>query len=188
VVRKPLRSQKPPHHDKVVRGFFFAIYRKPEKFLFQKISWGKKQFNLWRCVMMENIKLDNGRYLNRMYGKYQPNITFLSDTPIENIPSNGEMPDGADWDKAMDGTVIGIAEGTFFKSKKGTDCFDLDGRNHVLITVDWGGSFRSSRGDCEFLPENMVYNRKASSNGGGNGYTFIVVPVGYKFVAKADEI
>jgi len=34
---------------------------------------------------MENIKLNNGQYLNRLYGKYEPNLTIISNNELKGL-------------------------------------------------------------------------------------------------------
>ena len=52
----------------------------------------------------------------------------------------------------------------------------------ILIRVDWGGAFNGSRGtyteDAKKI-EGVKYFRRAASNGGGSGYDYWVVPVGF---------
>ena len=50
------------------------------------------------------------------------------------------------------------------------------------MRIDWGGAFNRTRGldkdTVNSIPE-ILYYHKASSNGGGTGYDYLVVPVGF---------
>ena len=131
------------------------------------------------------IKLDDGRRLYNDYGKYRPNLTYvLTEIPMRtNRPRN--LPDCQDisclpWtdcharDFNFDGRVMRKLSGDFWISQKGTACFapKADGR-HILLREDWGN--KRDRGDMQKMI-GMVYFRRASSNGGGVGTTYAVVP------------
>lgn len=126
------------------------------------------------------ITLDNGKFLIKKHGKYMPNLSFISDIPY------------LDW-QSIDATALNLANGKFdclrgdyFVSKKGTKCFAVkDNGKHLLLRDDWGGAFNSSRGHN--LTEGL-YLRRASSNGGGSGYDYAVVPYGWRHKVSVDDI
>ena len=128
------------------------------------------------------IKLDSGEYLYNDCGKYRSNLTFVGN-PKSWKPTRGKY---ADYNVSPDGDITVLC-GDFFKSRKGTNCFrpKEDGM-HLLIIVDWGGAFNRTRGYCDF-PTN-IYHRRASSNGGGSGVSYWVIPVGWSKKLNIDEI
>lgn len=140
----------------------------------------------------ESYETETG-YLVNKFGKYKPNITFVL-PKIFDLGKDGEIIDPLDYteDKAMtddmnvdfDGDA-GFIFGDFWRSKKGGACFKPKNpmkAEHLLIRVCWGGCFNSHRG----LSRNEVeacrplYYRSACSSGGGVGYDYIVLPVGFK--------
>jgi hypothetical protein len=130
------------------------------------------------------IKLDNGNYLFNDYGKYSSGLSFIlpsEDTEIFKSVETEQynLPDGD----------LSEVKGRFFTSKKGTKCFDVkeDGPD-VLIRDSWGGSFNKYRGDTLSLLPNQKYFNRASSNGGGNGYDYVVVPIHTKYTISIDDI
>ena len=137
--------------------------------------------------MMENIKLENGKYLNRDYGKYRPNLTFISDGPLEGLGWE-ECNTVEEWNVHCDTNPNKFLRGQYRKSLKGTDVFDLTKSGDILLKIDWGGSFNSSRGTCDIPEEDRKYFRRASSNGGGIGNTYIVFSEGYKRVVREEDI
>ena len=126
---------------------------------------------------MENIKLDNGKFLNRHYGKYNPNLTIISNEELDNdvlkeksLDTNIIHPN-----LKFDGHIISVYRGWYRKNAKGTDIFEHhENGKHLFITIDWGGCFDSTRGDCTTPNTNFLYQRRASSNGGGTGVSFYI--------------
>lgn len=126
------------------------------------------------------------------FGKYRPNITFVVDSSFE-LDENGkavnplrffedrEVTDS--FNLSLEGQAK-ILFGDFWRSKKGGACFrpkDPRQAKHILVKVSWGGAFNQTRGfsgngvtEC-----GAIYFRRASSNGGGSGYDYWVLPVGY---------
>lgn len=123
------------------------------------------------------IVLDNKKFLINNHGKYCSGITFIID-PRE-IPNYKYFQDrrlqetlNVFWDGKPT-----FMYGNYWKSKKGSNCFapcDKMKAKHLLIRLDWGGSFNSSRGSTEL--QNTLYFKRASSNGGGNGYSYYIIP------------
>jgi len=84
----------------------------------------------------------------------------------------------------IDGNIELMFEGEFRISKKGTNIWDFTGKkSHILFWIDWGGSFRNSRGNSspEEITDKFLYYHRAHSNGGGKGYTYIIVPNNFKY-------
>lgn len=86
----------------------------------------------------------------------------------------------------MEGRYLRCLRGDYWKSEKGTNCFrpKADGK-HILVQESWG--HRHDRGDLE-MEDGMVYFRRASSNGGGNGYTYAILPFGWTKEISLDDI
>lgn len=134
------------------------------------------------------IQLENGNYLYFNYGKYKSGLTF--------IISNPDAPLGYFTDKELDKQLnllytgdASFLRGKFFVSKKGSYMFDLTtDKPHILIRVGWGGAFNRTRGfKSENLPVEKIYFRRASSNGGGAGYDYLILPADYKHKYSLDD-
>lgn len=139
------------------------------------------------------------------FGKYQPNITFVIPKqfevrdgklvhpfPWKHVP---ELTQNMNWD--FDGGDVSVIFGDFWRGKKGTGNGVFRPKKateatHVLICVDWGGPFARTRGcylEEGFNPgSGITYFRKASSNGGGTGSDYYVVPVNWKNVIWDEEL
>ena len=123
------------------------------------------------------VKLDNGKIMINDYGKYASGITF--------IVSPGDLPyyeylQDKDLKESLNVIWQGTPEfmyGKYWKSKKGSNCFSPCSKKyakHLLVRLDWGGCFNNTRGYTEL--QNTLYYKRASSNGGGSGYTYFVIP------------
>ena len=126
------------------------------------------------------------------FGKYSPNLSFIISKDFEldergNVKDQFRYFDDQEVINNMNIDFNGNAKfmfGDFWVSKNGTKCFKPKNpikASHVLIMVNWGGCFNSTRGvypdDASKL--NPKYYRRASSNGGGTGTDYWVFPVGY---------
>ena len=132
------------------------------------------------------------------FGKYRPNITFIVpdkwtldsngkiESPIRFI-SEARLTDNMNID--FNASKEEVLFGETWKSKNGKQMFKITPPNKaksVLIRANWGGAFASSRGQSSEYAKNIEvdYFRIASSNGGGAGYDYYIVPV--DFIAKRD--
>lgn len=156
----------------------------------------KAFYNEERCFETETGFLVNN------FGKYSPNITFVvpktyfldkNEKPINPLKytEDREVTDNMNLD--FDGSASFIF-GDFWRSKKGGACFRPKSpmqAKHLLICVDWGGCFNSHRGnypdDVKGI-DGVLYFRRASSNGGGAGCDYWVVPVGFSRILHIDEV
>lgn len=130
----------------------------------------------------ESVLLDDGSHLMNKFGKYEPNLCFLSKLPY----IMWRRTTAKEYNLSPKCSLCYV-RGTFFKSKKGTNCFRLNENGpHILLRDDWGGAFEKYRG--RKLPEDQLYYRRASSNGGGCGYDYAVVPLGWRKVITEDDI
>lgn len=162
----------------------------------EKIDGLRWQFNVERngfIVGKNTFLLDDGRYLYNEFGKYAPNLTFilskkrLAEGIFKRRPTLGE-----EMNINFSGEVS-IVEGSFFVSNKGKKCFDTTTNpRHVLIRCHWGGAFNCTHGfgytDDNFDIQKALYYRRASSNGGGVGNDFLILPIGYKNIISLDDI
>ena len=141
-------------------------------------------------------------FLVNIFGKYCPNITFVIskefDLDADGKPvnplryvSDREVTDSMNMDFDGDAEFM---FGDFWRSKKGGACFRPKSprvAKDLLVRVSWGGCFNSHRGtysDEAKAIEGVKYFRRASSNGGGAGYDYWVVPVGFARILHIDEI
>lgn len=126
------------------------------------------------------IKLDDGKYLLKHYGKYNTDLLIISSSPEINWSrvSNDSL-------NLSDGNISEII-GNFFKTKKGSLSFEITvSGSHKLLRDNWGGCFNSYRG--ETLPNDGLYYCRKSSNGGGTGYDYCVVDIDWKNVKSLDD-
>lgn len=135
------------------------------------------------------VKLDNGKYIYFNFGKYQPNLNFLIN--YNNLLDGISYEFDSDLNKQLNLNYTGditFIRGRFFKSKKGSNFFDLtsDDKPHVLIKIDWGGAFNNSRG-IKTVPEGKIYHRCAKSNNGRMGVDYLILPIGYKANYTLDD-
>ena len=120
---------------------------------------------------MTMIKLDNGEMLFNHFGKYASGLTFL----MKNEEDYNYIPISQQ-ELNVDNGNFSIIKGDFFTSKKGTKCFRIkQNGNDVLIRDNWGGSFNRYTGRTLFQIKNLLFEKRASSNGGGTGYDFIII-------------
>lgn len=160
------------------------------------LAEAKVYYDEERCFETETGFLVND------FGKYRPNITFIVPKTYD-LDKNGkpinplhytedrEVIDNMNLD--FDGSASFIF-GNFWRSKKGGACFRPKNpmqAKHLLIHVGWGGCFNSHRGnysdDVKGI-DGVLYFRRASSNRGGAGCDYWVLPVGYTRVIHDEEI
>ena len=132
-------------------------------------------------------------FLVNKFGKYRPNITFVIPKTFD-LGKDGKVIDPLSYTADRDVTDnmnvnfdgdVSFVFGDFWRSKKGGACFRSKNpmqAKHLLICISWGGCFNSHRGmSTNYANEcGALYFRSASSNGGGVGNDYIVLPVGYK--------
>lgn len=151
----------------------------------------------WKCSVFDTFLLDTGSVFIKHYSKYNSGLGIIVDPykyPHTN-PLTGEIELFRDHVQKSEYNLgegkLDYMIGEFFVSKKGTKIFKVkeDGK-HVLLKDDWGGAFSTYQGGK--LPhteeEGALYYKRASSNGGGLGYDYSVVPVDWKKVILEDEL
>lgn len=140
-------------------------------------------------------------FLVNEFGKYHPNICFVVDkefnlneynTPINPLEFIEDYEVTANMNVDFNGEPKFLF-GDFWISKKGEACFrpkDAMEAKHMLIRSSWGGSYNQTRGrkpsEVEQIKD-VLYFRHATSNGGGEGYDYWVVPVGFRYIIHDDE-
>lgn len=119
-------------------------------------------------VNEQAIELSDGKFLIKDYKKYGSDLLVVSEIPTI-VYSKSTANIG--------GTKLKEVKGRFFTTKKGAKAFDTTVKNptHILYKDGWGGCFNDYRG--RKLPDGL-YNRRASSNGGGVGYDYAVYEIG----------
>lgn len=133
------------------------------------------------------------------YGKYRPNVSFVlaknfggdplkyrSDTPTR------EMIAGLGLGFGTSESDVSVLFGDFWSSKAGKPHFRPKSplvATHFIVRAGWGGGFGRSRSRGSWsAPEGSAYFRRASSNGGGTGYDYYVLPLGYYLVVCDEEL
>lgn len=133
----------------------------------------------------EKIRLENGTFLSREFGKYRPNLIMVwRDT--ENSNNIRDYSDYKNYVIESDNArrffscnYLEIYTGIYRKNKKGNDVFELKEEKNAedyLLCCSWGGAFSSTTGECK-IPDkfDFRYQRRASSNGGGRGFSYFIV-------------
>lgn len=137
-------------------------------------------------------------FIVNAYGKYNPNISFVLDKDFSGDPleyrrdtPTKEMVANMGIDFGTSESGVSVLFGDFWLSRSGKPHFRPKSyklATHVIIRADWGGfSYPGTRGRWS-APDGVAYFRRASSNGGGTGYDYYVVPVGYHIVMNDDEL
>ena len=132
------------------------------------------------------------------YGKYLPGISFVlhkgfDGDPLEyrNDPPTKKMVANMGISFGTVESGVSVLFGDFWLSKAGKPHFrpkSSQTATHVLLRADWGGfSYPGTRGRWS-APDGVAYFRRASSNGGGTGYDYYVVPVGYHLIMNDEEL
>lgn len=140
----------------------------------------------------EKVIETNKTFVVNAYGKYYPNISFVlpkdfsgdpleyrRDTPTKEMVANMGITFGTSE------SGVSVLFGDFWLSRSDKPHFRPKSyklATHVIIRADWGGfSYPGTRGRWS-APDGVAYFRRASSNGGGTGYDYYVVPVGYRLI------
>ena len=137
----------------------------------------------------DHIVLDNGDWLVKHYEKYQSGLTILHKPDFNPFNFTGQQVDNESFNLHHEGSFR-IINGEFFVSKKGTKCFRAypDGDDQ-LVCHSWGGAFNTSRPyGKDTFGEDAKYYRNASSNGGGQGNEWVVLPRGWTKTVSEDDI
>ena len=145
------------------------------------------------------LTMTSGDYLIQHYGKYASGLGIIVLKGDSHIGPYGDdkcirlfqEPDRKE--KAefnLGGGTLDSIRGTFFVSKKGTKLFRVDPNGpHFLLRDDWGGAFNKYRGGkLPTMDGGALYHRRASSNGGGSGYDFSIVPVNWKLEISEEDL
>lgn len=143
-----------------------------------------KKVQLEAPVPNDWVMLNDGSFLKKDYGKYRTNLLIINDVPELNFIETSSKE--FNLDLIPDLTFV---KGDYFVTKKGADAFRIkpDGK-HLLLCDNWGGAFNSYRGGNSPDADECLYQRRASSNGGGSGNTFSIVEEGFKRSISIDDL
>ena len=154
---------------------------------------------MYTNLTAEVFTMTNGDYIINHYGKYCSGLGIIVPKGDSHIGPYGEdqsirLFQEADSKNKSDFNLgegpLDSLRGKFFVSKKGTKLFKVDPNGpHILLRDDWGGAFNSYRGGkLPAMDGGALYYRRASSNGGGTGYDYAVVPVNWKLEISEDDL
>lgn len=158
------------------------LHHKTDTSVLEGIAWDFVEIEL--PVPAGWVRLEEKKWLNKWYGKYMPNLLFINYIP-EHVWFFTEP-----WEYNLGKiTDLRVIRGKYFKTAKGADAFEASNDGpHLLLSDNWGGAFNNYRGQNSPDPKDCLYQRVASSNGGGSGTTFSIVPFGYKNKISIDNL
>lgn len=148
-----------------------------------RVYW--RDFQSFKLTDMDGIiELSNWKFLINKYGKYEPNLSFLTSVPaIKYERVSSRDLNFARWD-------FSVLYGEFFISKKWTKCFRIlpkEKAKHILIRDDWWWPFNDYR--WRTLPEEgAVYYRRASSNWWWSGYDYGIYNKNFRNAVSEEDI
>ena len=132
------------------------------------------------------------------HGKYGPKLTYVLDKNFRGNPlkfrkdnPTTKMVAGMNIRFNANESYIQALFGDFWLSKAGKPHFrpkQPQVATHVLLRAGWGGFGQSRTRGVWSAPDGVVYFRRASSNTGGAGYDYYVVPIGYHLVIRDEEL
>ena len=169
--------------QRVKNDHWWDVEKKEVSWVSSLVFW--KDFETYRLLDMKwIIELDNWWFLVNEYGKYQPNLSFLTSIPV------------VEYERASS-RDLNFAEGSFdviywefFVSKKWTKCFRIlpkEKAKHILIRDNRWWAFNDYR--WRTLPEDKaLYYRRASSNWGGVWYDYGVYDKNFTNVLSEEDI
>lgn len=134
------------------------------------------------------------------YGKYRPNISFVlakdfSGNPLEfrQDQATRHLVAGFGLDFGTGEGAVSVLFGDFWLSSRQKPHFSPKSpqeASHVLVRAEWGAGRGGSRtrGRYEAPVGAAEYFRRASSNGGGAGSDYYVLPFGFYHVVRDEEL
>lgn len=132
------------------------------------------------------------------HGKYGPKLTYVLEKGFRDDPlkfrkdsPTTKMVAGMNIRFNANESYIQALFGDFWLSKAGKPHFrpkQPQVATHVLLRAGWGGFGQSRTRGAWSAPDGVTYFHRASSNTGGAGYDYYVVPVGYHIVMNDDEL
>lgn len=154
---------------------------------------------MYTNLTAEVFTMTNGDYIINHYGKYCSGLGIIVTKDDSHIGPYGEdqsirLFQEADSKNKSDFNLgegpLDSLRGKFFVSKKGTKLFKVDPNGpHLLLRDDWGGAFVSYRGGkLPTMDGGALYYRRASSNGGGSGYDYCVIPIDWKLEISEENL
>ena len=163
-----------------------------------KVVWEKEEVTWTNSECCEHVILDSGDFLLKHYGKYKSGLGII-------VPKNSAQVDAEkryiklfsaenriSYEELNLGGkgLVDAVRGDFFVSKKGTKLFKVNpSGKHYLLKDEWGGCFNDYRGGkLPTTDRGAVYYRCASSNGGGCGNDFSVIPIDWKNTLSEEDL
>ena len=145
----------------------------------------------FEVYMVQDVKGDYKIYLEDreevQYGKYSSGLVYVHTIETLNAQFEGELCEPIetpDWVDGRKGFSTILYKGSYCHrpikdSKEGMHVFDytIPNPTHSLFKVNWGGANSPSRGFItppEF-EDNLIYLKRAESNGGGRGLTYAII-------------
>jgi len=136
-------------------------------------------------------RLDNGKVIANHTGKYSSGLCFILDEEYDPFYNGYENISWESINLTRDSWAgfnqLRMIRGNFWTSKKGTKCFkpDFASGKHMLLEDGWSGS-RSYTSDLLKI-KNPLFGRCSTSNGGGAGHMYVIVPFGYVYEIPAED-
>jgi hypothetical protein len=158
------------------------LHHKTDSSVLDSITWDFVEIEL--PIPAGWVKLEEKKFLYKWYGKYMPNLLFMNYIP------EFEWFFTESWEYNL-GRISDLRkiQGRYFKTAKGADAFEASNEGpHFLLADNWGGPFNQYRGQNSPDPKDCFYQRVASSNGGGSGTTYSIVPVTFKNQISIDDL
>ena len=166
--------------------------------MFFKKIWEKEEVTWTNSECCEHVILGSGDFLLKHYGKYKSGLGII-------IPKNSAEVDAEkryiklfraenriSYEELNIGGkgLVDAVRGDFFVSKKGTKLFKVNPNGkHYLLKDEWGGCFNNYRGGkLPSTDRGAVYYRCASSNGGGCGNDFSIIPIDWKNTVSEEDL
>lgn len=154
---------------------------------------------MYTSLNAEVFTMTNGDFIINHYGKYASGLGIIVGKNDSHIGPYGEdrcirlfqeVDRRSKSEFNLGDGPLDSLRGKFFVSKKGTKLFKADPNGpHVLLRDDWGGGFNSYRGGkLPGMDAGALYYRRATSNGGGMGTDWCVVPIDWKQEISEEDL
>lgn len=163
-----------------------------------KVVWEKEEVTWTNSEYCEHVILETGDFLLKHYGKYNSGLGII--VPKKSAQVDAEKryiklfraENRISYEELNLGGrgQLDAVRGDFFVSKKGTKLFKVNPRGkHYLLKDEWGGSFNDYRGGkLPTTDRGAVYYRCASSNGGGCGNDYAIIPIDWKNTLSEEDL
>lgn len=161
-----------------------------------KVVWEKEEVTWTNSEYCEHVILDSGDFLLKHYGKYKSGLGIIVPKTSAQVDAEKRyiklFRDRISYEELNLGGrgQLDAVRGDFFVSKKGTKLFKVNPRGkHYLLKDEWGGCFNEYRGGkLPTTDRGAVYYRCASSNGGGCGNDYAIIPIDWKNTLSEEDL